>query len=258
MKFVIGKQASVFAAIGFLSCVSTTWAGNTDAYCYDDPYYVYQGKYCDDIADKGFCDVALGNGDIIGEVYCPVSCDACHTKHEESYLHVTKDCFEYDESIEATFANIHPDDHDAVAIYPIDEVDYDKTPDLWKWLCKGGHDGHYCKCYSGTIIMDGETAYGAWPLPENEYKIVIKRAGPYKEIVASDTFKVGGCGGGGGYKPTPKPVGKPVPAPTESPTKYPTKKPTPYPSYKVHLKRHEISLFVAQDLKSVLLFCSPR
>ncbi|KAL3899031.1 MAG: hypothetical protein SGARI_006545, partial [Bacillariaceae sp.] len=145
---VIGKQ-SIFVTVGLLvSCVS---AGNTDTYCYDDPYYYYQGKDCEDIAAKDLCDVALGNLDVIGEVYCPVSCDKCYTKHDESYLIVTKDCFDYDESIEATYANIDPEGHDAVAIFPIDEVDYENTPDLWKWLCKGGHEGHYCKCYSGKI-----------------------------------------------------------------------------------------------------------
>ncbi|KAL3913974.1 MAG: hypothetical protein SGILL_006280 [Bacillariaceae sp.] len=228
---VIAKRSLAFAILGLLSYASVALAGNTEEYCYDDPWYAYQGKYCEEIAKKGLCDEKLGDGDIIGEVYCPVSCDTCYKTYDESYLVTTKDCYEYGESIEATYANVNPHGHDAVAIYPIDDVAYDKTPYLWKWLCDGGDEGHYCKCFYGSIIMNGDTAYGTWPLEKKSYKIVLKRAGPYEEIIASDTFKVGDCST---HKPTPSPTkhvyptAKPVPAPTPSPTKYHTDYPTYY------------------------------
>jgi hypothetical protein len=98
--FIIGMHSIFAAACGLLSFVFIISAGNTDEVCHDNPYYLYQGKYCKEIAAKAFCNVELGNGNIIGKVHCPVSCDKCFKKYEESFLMVSKDCNDYGESIE--------------------------------------------------------------------------------------------------------------------------------------------------------------
>lgn len=167
----------LLATVALTGQVALTLAGNTPDYCYDDPLYVWQGKDCYEIAHADKCDVVLGNGDKIGEIYCPVSCEMCHEKYEDSYLMASKDCFEYGEDIVASFANVDPHKRDAIAIWPYDEehpVHYSTSPILWKWLCYG--DGENCLSYYGEIVMNGY-ASGEWPLSKGSYIMILKRGG---------------------------------------------------------------------------------
>jgi hypothetical protein len=126
--------------------------------------------------------------------------------------------------------------------------------------------------------MNGEMAYGTWPLGKQEqevmeYKVAIKRSGTLnvsccdcmlvngrlfpdaqcnlsKDIIASDTFKVGGCSG---HKPVP----------TKYLTKKPTTKPTPSPTKKVGRKENPSTQDVRPFLRIIHFFffrfslCSP-
>jgi hypothetical protein len=170
-------KSLLFVAIGLAWQVVTAAARNTDDYCYDDPEYLWQGKDCYEIAYTNHCDVVLGNGDQIGKVYCPVSCDMCNEHYEESYLMVSKDCYEPGEDIVATFANVDPHNTDALAIWPYDEehpVHYSTSPTLWKWLCLG--EGDNCLSYYGEITMNDYDS-GEWPLPKGPYIMILKRGG---------------------------------------------------------------------------------
>jgi hypothetical protein len=260
MMFLRNKLTLLAAAFGAACHIGLTSAGNTNDYCYDDPDYVWHGKDCEEIADSNYCAVELGDGDIIGEVYCPVSCDMCEDEYDESYLRTSKDCYRHAEDIVASFANVDPHKSDAVAIWPYDEEDpvhYSTQPVLWKWLCYG--DGSNCLSYYGEIVLN-EYADGEWPLPKGYYIIILKKGGefvfqemfvhsvvythqkfswklgPLEDIKASDIFEVGDCGYPAPHpvsRPTPKPVSKPTPKPTfkpsstDSPTEYPTYKPYP-------------------------------
>jgi hypothetical protein len=255
--FFCSKLTLFAVAFGVTCFFASTLAGNTMDYCYDDPDYVWHGKYCDEIADSRHCDVVFDNGDTIGEVYCPVSCNMCEDEYDESYLITSKNCYGHAEDIVASFANVDPDKSDAVAIWPYDEehpVHYSTQPILWKWLCYG--EGSNCLSYYGEIVLN-EYADGDWPLPKGPYIIILKKggkfvlprcgvgnffillyvltilsriSGPLEDIKASDIFEVGDCGEHPSSKPTPKPSPKPTPKPT--PKSYPTYSPTEYPTYK--------------------------
>jgi hypothetical protein len=179
MMFLRNKRILFAVTVGVACNIALTLAENTKDYCYDDPDFVWHDRDCEEIAESKHCTVVLDDGDKIGEVYCPVSCDMCDEEYDESYLLTSKECYGHAEDIAAVFANVDPHKSDAVAIWPYDEEDpvhYSTEPLLWKWLCYG--EGSNCLSYYGEIVLN-QYADGEWPLPNGDYIIILKKGGEF-------------------------------------------------------------------------------
>jgi hypothetical protein len=172
------KSTILVLAIGLIA--RATWVFGGVPYCSDDPDYFWQGMNCDDVVYTNHCVTKLGNGDVIGELYCPVSCDKCIDHYDTSFISLKKECFNYGEDIKAFYANTNPHGTDIIAIYPHDEVYYDTAPLLWLYLCDPSDNGYYCKSYYGEKTFNGMNGEGTWPLKLGNYQIVLKKAGKFE------------------------------------------------------------------------------
>ena len=146
--------------------------------------------------DNHKCD-DIDNGNIIGEEYCPVSCDECPWHPQSATISVDADCYEYGETIKFQFTNPDPKNDDWVGIYEynsnFDPNDLGGDPILWFWLCDGDlHD--FCKALYGEREFDSNSPdpYNDWPLDEGQYIVVLARDHPtdYRSYAESHHFEV--------------------------------------------------------------------
>jgi hypothetical protein len=230
------KVLSVFLFFSAFSLPNPVVLATHEA-CADDPDYKNGGssfKDCDWVHETNHCH-RYDNGKLIGEVYCPVTCDACiQTILSNSLL--ARDCYEYDEPIVVYFSNSNPRFDDWIGIYP-DSADSNMLsadPDLWYWLCDGDQ-GDRCKAKYGSIVFDESPHAGSWPLPPGDYRAILARedfgASYFVSYADSKSFTVKRSGRSC-PQPTPHPTPKPTPAPQHpGPTPHPTRKPTPAPQH---------------------------
>jgi hypothetical protein len=172
----------------------------TQDICRDEPYYRYQlheEQDCRWVVESNAC-LQMDNENIVGAVYCPVSCDSCLATVQEPTVS-TKKCYEYGDVIEAFFTNSSPEQDDWIALYEDTDL-ADATnlgqPSAWVWLCGTQHD--QCKVsYGGFSFGKDVQSHGkgakSWPLDPGMYQAVLARrnsGGPYASYASSESFEI--------------------------------------------------------------------
>jgi hypothetical protein len=195
----IMKTTCLFA----LSLLAAVQVQAAEDICRDEPYYrnqLHEERDCRWVVEFDACS-QMDNENVIGDVYCPVSCNSCLSAVQESTVS-TKQCYEYGDVIEASFTNSSPEDHDWIALYQddtdlVDDITNLGQPSAWVWLCGNQHDK--CKVSYGSFSFGKDVqSHGkgakSWPLDPGMYKAVLARrnirGGPYPSYAMSESFEI--------------------------------------------------------------------
>jgi hypothetical protein len=157
---------------------------------------IYQDNDCKDrshfnchhIVSEGNCEGRDDNGDVIGDVFCQVSCGRCDDVSENS-IRTDQSCYSFGkQEITTRFFNRDPELEDWVGIYAFSEDSSELgTPVAWYWTC--GNKRDKCKISVGTVSFP-------W-LPPGKYRALMARhdgskgfKGPITSYAESEPFEV--------------------------------------------------------------------
>lgn len=241
LVFIVVAATSIFAGVPQTVLAyedGPTLAPTMDIMCRDNPNHD-----CEWLASDDKCDWTSNNL-VVGDYYCPVSCDRCPSGSTISanQVSVDKTCYNYGESIVASFANMDPRRDDWIGIYSVSAAEdgtsnmilMAEEPLLWLYLC--GEQDDMCKVSYGMLTFGSEapvvTGESTFPLDAGVYFALLLRDGwpPYSAFVASDSFEIKAAGEYCSHGPTP-PSSYPAPHPPTSAygTPAPVPPPTPAP-----------------------------
>lgn len=161
-SFLLHRLFSLVVALTLLKLSSASGSGS----CQDDPTYRHWGspyRDCGWIKDVGWCDWSTNNK-VIGDYYCPVSCDRCPPNGDddddddgtETTASVDKTCYEYGEDIVVSFSNGDPYVDDWVGIYSssVSSSNLRDNDKLWLFACGDQHN--FCAVSYGTLTFGSE------------------------------------------------------------------------------------------------------
>jgi hypothetical protein len=181
IKMLVFSVVALIASFPGETLASTSRLAQADE-CKDHSHF-----NCHHIAEDGDCDGRADKGEIIGDVFCPVSCGRCGVDSDEIYTDQT--CYTFGkQEIHTKFANSNPDQEDWVGIYPEDANPNELgSPIAWYWLCGSKKDK--CKTGVGAVTFP-------W-LPPGKYRALLSRhhstkvhRAPYTSYAQSEVFEV--------------------------------------------------------------------
>jgi hypothetical protein len=142
---------------------------------------------CSHIVSEGNCEGRADNGEVIGEVFCQVSCGHCDVN--KNSIRTDQSCYSFGkQEIKTTFLNRDPEMGDWIGIYDASEdTSETATPVAWYWTC--GNKRDKCKTSVGTVSFP-------W-LPPGRYRALMVRQGrskgfkgPITSFAESEPFEV--------------------------------------------------------------------
>lgn len=179
--------ATIFSSILLLPTEATATAIHEKIYqekeCKDHSHF-----NCHHIVSAGNCEGHADNGDVIGDVFCQVSCGRCEV--HDNTIRTDQSCYSFaKQEITTSFFNRDPEMGDWIGVYAeSDDSTELGTPVAWYWTC--GNKKDKCRTSVGTVTFP-------W-LPPGKYRVLMARhvegskgfKGPITSYAESQPFEV--------------------------------------------------------------------
>jgi hypothetical protein len=142
---------------------------------------------CHHIVSAGNCEGHADNGEVIGDIFCPVSCGRCEVN--DTSIRTDQSCYKFGkQEITTHFFNSDPEMGDWIGVYAVTEdADESATPVAWYWTC--GNKRDKCRTSKGSVTFP-------W-LPAGKYRVLMARhggtsgfKGPLNSFAESEPFEV--------------------------------------------------------------------